>query len=130
MFLNCDTLVIDGTHFTGDNLGSVPGELHRRQFSDKKSDTHFILVEYIVNFHHSPTGTHAVSSSKVITLRAHSRRISGPSQIIARMQQQRRNYSCCMPLPQEKPKTYVLKLRDIRRVTGIRKRITRHGTDS
>ena len=43
VFLNCDTLVIDGTHFTVDNMGSVPDELHPRQFSEKKSDTHFIF---------------------------------------------------------------------------------------
>ena len=119
VFLNCDTLVIDGTHFTVDNMGSVPDELHPRQFSEKKVILISFLVGYIVNSNHSPTGTHAVSSSKVITLRARSRRISGPKQITARMQQQQRN--CCMPHLQEKPKTWVLKLRDLWRVTGIRK---------
>ena len=43
MFLNCDTLVIDGAHLTVASIGSVPDELQPRQFSDKKSDTHFIF---------------------------------------------------------------------------------------
>ena len=103
VFFNGDILVIDGEHFTVDNMGSVPNDLQPRQFSEKKKINISFLVGYIVNFNHSPTGTPAMSSSKVISLRALSRRISGPKQITARMQQQRKN--CCMPHLQEKPKT-------------------------
>ena len=43
VFLNGDILVIDGEHFTVDNMGSVPNDLQPRQFSEKKNDKHFIF---------------------------------------------------------------------------------------
>ena len=43
VFLNGDILVIDGEHFTEDNMGSVPNDLHPRQFRKKKNEKHFIF---------------------------------------------------------------------------------------
>ena len=36
-------LVIDGERYTVDNMHTVPRELHPRQFSEKKSDTHLMF---------------------------------------------------------------------------------------
>ena len=43
VFLNGDVLVIDGERYTVDNMHTVPRELHPRQFSEKKNDTHLLF---------------------------------------------------------------------------------------
>ena len=43
VFLNGDVLVIDGERYTVDNMHTVLRELHPRQFSEKKNDTHLLF---------------------------------------------------------------------------------------
>ena len=43
VFLNGDVLMIDGERYTVDNIHTVPRELHPRQFSEKKNDTHLMF---------------------------------------------------------------------------------------
>ena len=43
VFLNGDVLVVDGERYTVDNMHTVPRELHPRQFSEKKNDTHLMF---------------------------------------------------------------------------------------
>ena len=43
VFLNGDVLMIDGERYTVDNIHTVPRELHPRQFSKKKNDTHLMF---------------------------------------------------------------------------------------
>ena len=51
VFLNGDILMVDGTRYTVDNMDSVSPELHPRQFSEKRNDTHLIFGG-IHNVHH------------------------------------------------------------------------------
>ena len=43
VFLNGDVLMIDGERYTVNNIHTVPRELHPRQFSEKKNDTHLMF---------------------------------------------------------------------------------------
>ena len=37
-------LIIDGKGYTVDNMQTIPRELHSRHFSEKKNDTHLMIV--------------------------------------------------------------------------------------
>ena len=43
-FSNGDVLIIDGKGYTVDNMQTIPRELHSRHYSEKKNDTHLMIV--------------------------------------------------------------------------------------
>ena len=62
VFLNGDVLMIDGERYTVDNIHTVPRELHPRQFSEKKNDTHLMFGGIHMYTIHCQTGILARSS--------------------------------------------------------------------